>query len=147
MAARRPRLHKPEFSGGEELDSSFQIHSPNLPAKSRPGPGEEFLEDENGKALTPGQLASGMRLTAGRIAEMKATADEWLDDPTKFAMFAARQSAIAIQIGADVMTGTFIGPSANQQRLAAAQFVVKEAKEILNVVLKQKGLKSGSEEK
>ena len=33
-----------------------------------------------------------------------------------------------------------IGPSANQQRLAAAQFVVKESQAILNTVLKQKGL-------
>lgn len=135
---RQPSLHSKR--GGEELDSSFQIHTPNLPAKSRPGPGEEFLEDENGKVKTPGELASAVRLTAGRIAEMKANADEWLENPHAFALFAARQAAIAIQIGADVMTGTFIGPSANQQRLAAAQFVVKESQAILSTVLKQKGL-------
>ena len=134
-----PRLRKP--AGGEELDTSFQIHTPNLPAKSRPGPGEEFYEDENGKVKTPGEMASAVRLTAARIAEMKANADEWLEDPRAFALFAARQAAIAIQIGADVMTGTFIGPSANQQRLAAAQFVVKESQAILSTVLKQKGLK------
>lgn len=135
---RPPSLHSP--SGGEEIDSSFQISTPNLPAKGKPGPGDEYAEDENGKVRTPGELASAVRLTAGRIAEMKANADLWLNDPNAFALFAARQAAIAIQIGADVMTGTFIGPSANQQRLAAAQFVVKESQAILNTVLKQKGL-------
>jgi hypothetical protein len=137
---RKPRLHSPAPTGGEELDSSFQILSPNLPAKDRPGPGDEFFEDENGKQKTPGELASAVRLTVARIAQMQANADAWLEDPNAFALFAARQAAIAIQIGADVMTGTFIGPSANQQRLAAAQFVVKESQSILNTVLKRKGL-------
>lgn len=135
----QPRLRN--GGDGEPLDASFQIHSPNLPSKDKPQPGEEFFEDENGKVLKPGELASGVRLTAARIAEMRKNADTWLEDPQAFALFAARQAAIAIQIGADVMTGTFIGPSANQQRLAAAQFVVKESQSILNTVLKQKGLK------
>lgn len=132
---------------GEPIEDGFQITSPALPPVSRPGPGDEFFENENGKALSLGVLASAVRLTPARIAEMKANAATWQKDPRAFAEFVAQQAAIAIQIGADVMTGTFIGPSANQQRLAAAQFVVKEGRDILAVILKMKGLTDGTPKK
>lgn len=141
MKTRTPRLRRPLPSPvGEEIEDGFQIRTPALPAIDRPGPGDEYRENEFGKPLKPGELASGIRLTAEKIAEMNANAAEWEKDPVAFARFITRQAAIAVQIGAEVMVGTFVGPSANQQRLAASQFVVKEGKEILNAVLKMKGL-------
>lgn len=147
MKAQKPRLRPRSEQLGEPLGEGFQILVPALPAKDKPQPGDEYVEDENGKQLNPGELAKGLRLTPARIAEMTENARLWLLDPKKFAQFAAIESVVAIQIASEIMKGPFIGPSANQQRLASADFVVKESQKILNTILKNQGVGNGDKGK
>lgn len=139
-----PRKARPLSGVGLE-EEGMQVISPRLPAKDRPGPGDPHYVDEEGKLVGSHVLRSSVQISAEKLAEMEALADEW-EKPggdVKLLSFVQRSALISIQIATELMKANYISPSANQQRLAAATLVVKEGKEIVSMVRKIRGLVDG----
>lgn len=138
---------RPRLSGMSLEDSAgMQVVSPKLPAKDKPGPGDPHYVDEEGKLVGTHVLRSSIQISPERLREMQALADEWEQKggDTKLLAFVQRSALISIQIATELMTGNYISPSANQQRLAAATLVVKEGKEIVAMIRQIRGLSASA---
>lgn len=136
---KRPRLSGVSL---EDASEGMQVISPKLPKKDRPGPGDPHYVDEEGKLVGTHVLRASIQISPERLAEMQSLADEW-EKPggdTKLLAFVQRSALISIQVATELMTGNYVSPSANQQRLAAATLVVKEGKEIVSMIRQIRGM-------
>lgn len=118
----------------------FQIHTPSLRAKDHDTVKDytgDFRIGEDGKQVPEHVLRSSVKLTPEILEVMRHQAKVWkAGDHENLLDFIQDQALMALQIGALMMTAEYSGTQANTQRLAAINTVIKEGKELVDMIRK-----------
>lgn len=103
----------------------------------------DYGKDEDGHEVSRAVIRSSVKLPPKLLDEMRHKAEVWkAGDHDGLLGFIQDQALMAIQIGAYMMTAEYTGPQANNQRLASINVVIKEGKELVDMVRKIRGLKA-----
>lgn len=137
----KDKRHKDRLPSGEQIDAGWQITTGgNLPAKDRPGPGDPQRFDRKGNVVGMDALEAAYQLSPEELQRMEERVDLFLKDENALLKFVKRESLMAIQIAGAMMKASFVGPSANAQRLSAINTIIKEGQEIVASIMRIKGL-------